>query len=99
LRSSDVLLINSLVLRTTAPTRWPASNWIPRCPFSASTSGAKKIHGRQKAGRDSLDFGPVFPSSESKSNQKVPECDLARPLTWLSGGGSHVAAVLLLEGP
>jgi hypothetical protein len=63
LRSSDVLLINSLVLRTTAPTRWPASNWIPRCPFSASTSGAKKIHGRQKAGRDSLDFGPVFPSS------------------------------------
>ena len=60
LRSSDVLLINSLVLRTTAPTRWPASNWIPRCPFSASTSGAKKIHGRQKAGRTHWISGRYF---------------------------------------
>jgi hypothetical protein len=29
---------------------------------------------------------------------KVPECDLARPLTWLSGAGV-MSAVLLLEGP
>ena len=27
----------------------------------------------------------------------MPECDLARPLTWLSGAGV-MSAVLLLEG-